>query len=239
MSEDIIIVIPTYNAKEGIVKNINKILSFVPKTIIIVVDDNSPDQTAIIIKENFKNNKQVKVLIRSKKGGRGSAVIAGFKEGLKIKSAKYFLEMDADLCHNPKYIKDMVEKCRRADVVVASRYLPKSNIYGWNLKRKLMSFSINAFAKFLLNIPISDYTNGFRCYSKKAVAFICTHNIKSRGYIVLSEIAYICYKKGLIFSEVPIDFYFKEITKSNLNLTEVKEAFFTIIRLRFSYNEKK
>jgi len=234
VKNNIIIVIPTYNAREGIVKNIKKIQENIPQAQIIVVDDNSPDQTAKVITTHFKMDKRVQVVIRKEKGGRGSAVIAGLREGLKNKNAKYFIEMDADLCHDPKYITQLVEKCKNADIVIASRYLPKSRIYGWNLKRKLMSFSINALAKLLLHIPISDYTDGFRCYARKAVAFICSYEIKSRGYIVLSEIAYICYKNRMHFSEIPIDFYFKSVSKSNLNWQEIKEALVTLIRLRLT-----
>ncbi len=232
--EQITIVIPTYNAREGIISNISKIKSKAPSACIIIVDDNSPDGTAALVKSKFANDKKVQLIIRKNKGGRGSAVIAGLKEALKNRKTKYFIEMDADLCHNPKYIKNLVEKCVNADVVIASRYLPSSRISGWNFKRKLMSFSINTLAKLLLHIPISDYTDGFRCYSRRAVEFINTHHVKSQGYIVLSEIAYICYKKGLIFAQVPIDFHFKSVSKSNLNLKEVKEALFTLIRLRFT-----
>lgn len=228
------IVIPTYNARESIVDSINKIKQAVPDSTILIVDDSSPDKTAEIVKKAFQKNKSVKILKRSGKGGRGSAVVAGLKELYKNSSIYFFIEMDADLCHNPIYIKQMVDKCRSSDVVIASRYLPESRIFGWNIKRKLMSFSINTFAKLMLHIPISDYTNGFRCYSRKAVAIISSHEVKSRGYIVLSEIAYICYKKGLQFEQVPIDFHFKSITKSNLNFNEVKEALKTIIRLRFT-----
>ena len=231
---DTLIVIPTYNAREGIVKNILKIQVKIPEAQILIVDDNSPDSTAALVKKKFTTDKRVTVVIREKKAGRGSAVIAGFTYGLKNKQTKYFIEMDADLCHDPKYIKQLIEQCKKADVIIASRYLPKSKITGWNVKRKLMSFSINTLAKILLRIPISDYTDGFRCYSRKAVELITTHEVKSHGYIVLSEIAYLCYNNGLTFAEVPIDFHFKEITKSNLNWREVKEALWTLFRLRFS-----
>lgn len=234
MTSNLLIVIPTYNAREGIIENIKKILSSVPLANILIVDDNSPDQTAQIVLSHFKKDKRIHVVIRKKKDGRGSAVIAGFKEGLLNKKIQYFIEMDADLCHNPKYIKQLTAKCKKVDIVIASRYLPKSRIFGWNMKRKLMSFSINTYAKLLLRIPISDYTDGFRCYSRNAVDFICSNKLKSRGYIVLSEVAYICYKKGLTFAEIPIDFYFKEVTKSNLNIREVKEALVTILKLRFT-----
>lgn len=228
------IVIPTYNASESIVNSINKIKKEVPLATILVVDDNSPDKTADLIIKNFPKDKTINVLKRKGKGGRGSAVVAGLKELFRNKQLLYFVEMDADLCHNPKYIKQLVEKCKRADIVIASRYLPESKIYGWNVKRKLMSYSINTFAKFMLRIPISDYTDGFRCYSRKAIEIISSYQLKSQGYIVLSETAYICYKKGLQFDQIPIDFYFHSITKSNLNLKEVKEALITIIKLRFT-----
>lgn len=228
------IVIPTYNASESIVKTITQIKQIVPEAIVLIVDDNSPDKTAQIVTRAFAKDKTITVLKRKNKGGRGSAVIAGLKQLLQNKSLLYFIEMDADLCHDPKYIPALVEKCKKADVIIASRYLPESKITGWNLKRKLMSFSINTFAKLLLQIPISDYTDGFRCYSKKAVEIISSYQVKSQGYIVLSEVAYLCYKKGLTFAEVPIDFYFEPVTKSNLNSREVKEALLTVIRLPFT-----
>lgn len=228
------IIIPTYNARQSIVDSIRKIKKVVPHVRILIVDDNSPDKTAELVTKTFSKDKTVQVLKRPGKGGRGSAVIAGLKQLYKNKKIKFFIEMDADLCHNPKYISILVEKCKKADVIIASRYLPQSRIYGWNLKRKLMSRSINIFAKLMLRIPISDYTDGFRCYSRKAVAIITTHEVKSRGYIVLSETAYICYKKGLKFDQIPIDFYFEAVTKSNLNVREVKEALKTIIFLKFS-----
>lgn len=234
INNKIVVIIPTYNAREGIIFNISKIIHKYPSFRIIIVDDNSPDGTAALIQSRFIDDKRVRVYIRKNKGGRGSAVIAGLKEALKNKKTKYFIEMDADLCHNPKYIKKLVEKCANADVIIASRYLPLSRISGWNFKRKLMSFSINLLAKLLLRIPISDYTNGFRCYSRKAVEYITGHQVKSQGYIVLSEIAYICYKKGLTFEQISIDFHFKSVSKSNLNLKEIREAIFTLIRLRFT-----
>lgn len=234
MKNEIAVIIPTYNAREGIIENILKIKKNAPSAYILIVDDSSPDGTASLIKTHFINDKKVQVMIRKEKGGRGSAVLAGLKEALKNQKTKYFIEMDADLCHDPKYIKKLVAKCTNSDLVIASRYLPSSRISGWNFKRKLMSFFINNLAKFLLRIPINDYTDGFRCYSRNAVEFISAHRVKSQGYIVLSEVAYICYKKGFSLAEVPIDFHFKEVSKSNLNIKEVAEALWTLLRLKFS-----
>lgn len=231
---DIEVIIPTYNEQAGIVGTILKVKSELPDVNIIIVDDNSPDKTGQFVKSLFKKNKKVKVISRKEKSGRGSAVIAGFKKALKNKKAKYFIEMDADLCHDPKYIKELVEKCKKADVVIASRYLPKSKVTGRTLKRKLLSISINIFSRWLLKIPITDYTNGFRCYSRKATKALCLHKFISQGFIVLSEAAFVCKKKGFKFDEVPINFHYEFVSKSNLNLKEAKEAFVTLLKLKFS-----
>lgn len=233
MNAKIAVIIPTYNEHNGIVQAIKQVKTYAPEAEIYIVDDNSPDHTARFVQSKFAADKKVHVVIRKEKGGRGSAVLYGFVHALKNKSTKYFIEMDADLCHNPKYIKILAATAHHADVVIASRYLPKSRSTGWSIKRQLMSRAINTFAKFFLRIPISDYTDGYRCYSRRAVEFLCSQKFKSKGYIVLSEAAYLCFKKGFILKEIPINIHFRSISKSNLNLQEVKEALTTILRLRF------
>lgn len=234
MKSNFVVVIPSYNARLSIKMSISKILTHVPSARIIVVDDNSPDGTGSIVSRLSERDKRIVLLKRGSKSGRGSAVIAGFKEGLKNNKNIYFIEMDADLCHDPQYIPTLLKIALNADVVIASRYLPKSKIIGWTFKRKLMSFAMNHFARLLLGIPIHDYTDGFRCYSRRAVELIVNHEFKSRGYVVLSEIAYLCYKRNMIFAEIPIEFHFSNFGKSNLNINEVKEALKTIITLPFS-----
>lgn len=233
-SSNIAIIIPTYNAHAGIVETVLAIKKHVAGATVFVVDDNSPDGTANIVRSKFKNDKRIRLILRANKQGRGSAVIAGFKESLRLKNFLYFIEMDSDMCHNPKYILDLVTVCSKADIAIASRYLPSSKIYGWSFERKIMSYSINHLAKILLRIPISDYTDGYRCYSRKVVNFICKSQIKSHGYIVLSEVAYICYKENFKFAEIPISFHFKPVSKSNLNFNEIKEALVVLLKLRTS-----
>ncbi len=233
MNSDIVVIIPTYNERNGVIEAILQIKSEVPDAEIIIVDDNSPDKTANLVQRRFRQDKKVRVVVRKEKGGRGSAVMHGFREGLENKQAKYFIEMDADLCHDPKYIKQLVDTCKCAGVVIASRYLPQSKVRGRSTKRTLMSHAINALARLLLRIPISDYTCGFRCYSRDAVAFLCSQKFRSRGYIVLSEAAFLCYKKDFAIKEIPVDIHFKNVSKSKLNAKEVTEAFITLFRLHF------
>lgn len=237
MKEKVAIIIPTYNARPHIKKTIKDIHFFSKEAYIFVVDDNSPDGTSSVVRSMMGKNKKIHLLLREKKGGRGSAVLAGFYEARKNKNICYFIEMDADLCHNPKYIPELIKGCRRSDVVVASRYLPDSRIIGWTLKRKIMSLSMNMFARFCLGIPITDYTDGFRCYSQRAIDLVLSSKIISNGYVVLSEIAYVCYVNKMRFSEIPIDFYFDSTVKSNLDIAVIKEALRTLILLRI-YGKK-
>lgn len=233
---DTLVVIPTYNASQTIVPLIKNILSQSKRIAILLVDDNSPDGTAAIVKQTFHNKKNVILLQREKKGGRGSAVIEGFQKGLKQRSYLYFIEMDADLCHDPKYIPQLIKACTSYDVAIASRYEQKSKIIGWKLKRRILSTITNSVLKTFLKLPITDYTNGYRCYRKEALTSINLYSIRSKGFITLSELAYLLYKKGARFTQVPITFIFEEKNKSNLNIQEMKEGLQTIFRLTLSYN---
>jgi dolichol-phosphate mannosyltransferase len=234
MINNTVVIIPTYNAKEGILATIASIQKNLPYALVMIVDDNSPDKTADIVHSNYKKDKRVKVIVRNSKDGRGSAVIAGMKEMLKNRDIQYFIEMDADLCHDPKYIIPMIKKCKTVDMVIASKYLPESTIKGLNLKRKIMSRLMNLGARIILQVPITDYSNGFRCYKRDVVEFITRQNLQAKGFVLLSEIVYRVYKKGFTIAEIPFDFKTDNISASNMNKHEVKEAISTLLRLRFS-----
>lgn len=227
-----LVIIPTYNARAGILRVISGVLKKAPNAKVIVVDDNSPDQTAKLVKSIFSFNSRVHLIIRKNKEGRGSAVIEGFKEGLKNKKIELFIEMDADLVHDPNDLPTLIDKSRKYDVVVASRYLLNSQIVKWSLKRKVISRLANLWIKFMLGIYLTDNTSGFRCYRRKVLENINFNSISSKGFIVLTEIAYQIYKKGFRFGEIPINFKPVDINRSNLNIKELKEAFFTVLRLK-------
>lgn len=230
----IVIVIPTYNAKGSIVKVLLGALNNVPNAKIIVVDDNSPDKTAKLISKNFSRDKRVKVIVRKSKAGRGSAVIRGFKEGLKDKNVDLFIEMDSDFAHDSNDLPTLIRKAKQYDVVVASRYMISSQIIKWSLKRRLISRFANLWIKFILGISLTDNTSGFRCYNRQLIEAIDFNLISSKGFIVLTEIAYQIYKKGFSFGEIPIDFTPVDLNRSNLNIKEIKEAFFTVLRLKIA-----
>lgn len=230
-----VVIIPTYNSRTSIIKLLNEIFRYLPGGLIIVVDDNSPDGTACEINKYFLKDKRIKLIVRKRKEGRGSALLRGFKEGLRDKNIEFFIEMDADLCHDPKYIPIMLARCTAHDVIIASKYLKGSKIKGLNLKRKIFSRIVNSYIRFMLQVPITDFTNGFRCYKRSALEKINFDSFYAKGFIVLSEIIYKIYKNAGSLEEIPFNFVHEEINKSNFNLNEIKEAFLTILKLKFNF----
>lgn len=228
----IVVVIPSYNSRAGIIQVVSGVLEAVAEASIIVVDDNSPDKAAELVKRKFGRDKRVRVVVRKRKGGRGSAVIRGFKEGLKDKSVEYFVEMDADFSHDPSELPKLLAKLRKHDVVVGSRYLPGAKIIGWGARRRIFSRLANLWARLVLGIPISDYTNGYRCYRRKVVEAIDFEKVKSRGFAVLSEMAFQIHEKGFSFAEIPTVFTYRPSFGSNFNMEEVREALWTVLSLR-------
>ena len=227
-----VVVIPTYKSKKTIKKLVKKVLRHLPKTKIVIVDDSSPDGTANEIKKYFAKDRRITLIVREKKGGRGSAVIEGFREGLKDRTIEFFIEMDSDFAHKPNDLPRLIDKTQAYDTVVASKYHLHSHIIKWSLKRRLISRFANLWIKLMLGISLTDNTNGFRCYKRHVLEAVDFNSISSKGFIVLTEIAYQIYKKGFSFGEIPIDFIPVDLNRSNLNLKEIREAFFTVLRLR-------
>lgn len=228
-----LIVIPTFNESENIGPLVERLLTGSPEVEVLVVDDGSPDGTARVVQEQQRRfQSRLHLLQRSGKGGRGSAVLEGFRFGLK-RDFELFFEMDADFSHNPEEIPRFREKIEAGyDMVLGSRYLPESRIFEWGWKRTFFSHWANRYARLILGIPISDYTNGYRCYRRQAVAALDMDRIDARGYVVLSEVAYQLFLKGFRLGEVPTVFVNRRRGISNLSGHEVREAFLSVLRIR-------
>jgi dolichol-phosphate mannosyltransferase len=232
MSRSLLIVIPTYNERENIVGLIDRIRELQPQADILVVDDSSPDGTADAVEEaSARHGAYVRVLRRNGKGGRGSAVLEGFRMALE-EGYPLVMEMDADFSHRPEEIGHFLEKIKEADMVSGSRYLPGSEIHHWGWKRTFFSKWANRYAKLILGIPMSDYTNGFRLYTAGAVQSLNRHHIDTKGYVVLSEVAYQLHRLGKKIAEVPTIFVNRRRGISNLGFHEIHEAFFSVLRIR-------
>ena len=183
------IVIPAYNERENILKLIKKIRKNL-NCIIIIVDDSADLNTQKILKKNKIRN--IKYYNRGKKSGRGSAILFGFKKLIKIKkNINCLIEMDADLSHSPSELKRNISFFYKnsLDLLIGSRYLQGSKIINWPLSRRILSKFSNKLARILLKVPVNDYTNGYRFYSKSAAkTIILKCNKTGGGFIILSEI---------------------------------------------------
>jgi dolichol-phosphate mannosyltransferase len=228
---NIAIIIPVYKENENIFRLIKKIKSIIPESYIYIVDD-SPKKN--LIKKKLKNN--INFFYRNKKLGRGSAVIYGLKKAILKKNINIFIEMDADFSHNPTELKKKINffKKNKLDLLIASRYISKSRIINWPYSRKILSFLANFIAKQLLRVPVTDYTNGFRIYSKKSAEVIINECGKiGDGFIILSEILFKIYSHNLKISELPTIFVNRKRGESSLNFSLILFSFFGLIKLIF------
>lgn len=181
------IIIPAYNEEQNLIKLIKKINKYV-SALIIIIDDSQNIKTKKLFKKKKKN---ILYFHRGKKLGRGSAVIYGLKKALSNKNIINFIEMDADMSHRPSELRKNIKIFNKEnlDLLIASRYLKKSKIINWPTSRRILSKLSNLLARFLLSVPISDYTNGFRIYSKRSTKLVSSKCGKiGDGFIVLSEI---------------------------------------------------
>lgn len=236
----VLVVIPSYNEKENIGSLAEKILEIDPMIDVLVVDDNSPDGTANVVRKTTGFDKRLFMIVREKKNGRGGAVLDGFRHGLKDKkNYSYFFEMDADFSHAPEEIPRFLEKIKDCDLVIGSRYRSGSKIIGWPITRKVFSKVANIYARCLLRIPITDYTNGYRLYRREVLENLQYSAIEASGYIVLSEMAFQIYLADYRIGEVPTVFVNRRRGLSNLSFNEVHSALRSVFRLAMKRNKIK
>ena len=235
MGEKIAIIMPSYREFKTIPVLIKKIRKVIRDCEIIIVDDSSKDEN-LKIKTLLKKEKNIKLISRFKKLGRGSAVIEGFKEAFKDKRIKYFFEIDSDLAHNPSEMARFLNKIMTGeyDVVIGSRYIKGGKTINIVLNRIILSRIINLFLRFWLNIKLNDFTGGFRTYNRKSIEFLCKSKIRSNGFITLSETLFLLNKNGFRITEVPITVSIKKEGKSNVNLRELLYSLFFVLKMRIS-----
>lgn len=210
------IIVPTYNEKGNINKLVSKIRGILPNEKIFFIDDSSPDGTASKIKELQKSDSNIFLLERPTKSGIGSAYLNAFKEHLNS-GEKYFITMDADLSHDPKYLKSMVSELENNDVVVGSRYTEGGGVSNWNFWRVVLSKFGNLYAKIFSSSHIRDLTSGYVGYNIEALKKIDLKKIKSDGYAFQIEIKKALEKSEATIKEIPITFIERENGKSKLS----------------------
>lgn len=229
------VVVPSYNESENISILISRINKELKNVLIIIVDDSVKEENEKI-KNTIKKFRNIKLITRLKKSGRGSAVLIGFKEALRNKKIDYIFEMDSDLAHDPKEFSRFIKEVEvyPYDLIIGSRYKSGGKIDNISPNRTIMSRLINYFLYFWLNIKISDYTSGFRLYSRDAVKYLLKTKIEAKGFIALSEIAHKLSKKNFKISEVPITWNYRIYGKSNVNFNELVVSLFHVVKMKFS-----
>lgn len=233
MSKNLVI-IPTYNEKENIEKIIRKVFSLPTPLHILIVEDNSPDGTATIVK-NLQTEFDGRLFIEERKGklGLGTAYIHGFKWGIK-NQYDFIFEMDADFSHNPEDLPRLLKACEDgADVSVGSRYVKGGKVSNWPIGRILMSYFASVYVRIVLWISIKDTTAGFKCYKRKVLESIKLDEIKFIGYAFQIEMKYTAIKKGFKVVEVPITFIDRKEGVSKMSTSIFKEAFLGVLQMRF------
>jgi len=232
---DSIVIIPTYNEKENIENIIRYVFSLSKSFHVLVVEDNSPDGTANIVKMLQKEfPEQLHIEERKGKLGLGTAYIHGFKWALK-RSYEYIFEMDADFSHNPDDLERLYHACKQehAHMAVGSRYITGVNVVNWPMGRVLMSYYASAYVRLVTGLDIRDTTAGFACYKREVLDTMDLDKIKFTGYAFQIEMKYTATKLGFKVKEVPIIFTDRTLGESKMNKSIFTEAIFGVMQLRF------
>lgn len=230
---DSIVIIPTYNEKENIENIIRKVFSLEKDFDILVIEDNSPDGTAKIVKNLQKEFDQLHIIERKGKLGLGTAYIAGFKWSLQH-NYEYIIEMDADFSHNPEDLLKLYDACanKNADMSIGSRYISGVNVVNWPMGRVLMSYFASKYVNFITRMHIKDATAGFVCYTKKVLEKIDLDSIKFKGYAFQIEMKFTTWKYGFKIKEVPIIFTDRTEGTSKMSGGIFNEAFWGVITMK-------
>ncbi|MDE5672045.1 polyprenol monophosphomannose synthase [uncultured Duncaniella sp.] len=233
---DSVVIIPTYNERENVAAIIEAVFRLPRKFDVLIIDDNSPDGTADIVKElQLTHTGRLHMIQRKGKLGLGTAYIAGFKWALE-NGYEYIFEMDADFSHNPDDLLKLYEACavNGADVAVGSRYVTGVNVVNWPMGRVLMSFYASRYVRIVTGMPINDATAGFVCYRRKVLETLPLDHIRFKGYAFQIEMKFLAYKYGFKIVEVPIIFVNRVLGTSKMSSGIFSEGFFGVLRLKWS-----
>jgi len=241
-----LVIIPTYNEKENIENIIHAVFRQPYDFHILIVDDNSPDGTAAIVKNLQKEfPEKLFLLERGGKLGLGTAYIEGFKWALD-RDYEYIYEMDADFSHNPNDLPKLYQACANegVDLAIGSRYLTGVNVVNWPLGRVLMSYMASIYVRLVTGLKIADTTAGFKCYRREVLETIELDKIRFKGYGFQIEMKFKAYKSGFTLKEIPIIFINRELGTSKMSGGIFSEAFLGVIKLKiqslfYHYPQKK
>lgn len=232
---DSLVIIPMYNEKENAAAIIEAVLALPHRFDVLVVDDNSPDGTADIVRGKIAEHPgRVHIIEREGKLGLGTAYITGFKYALD-NGYDYIFEMDADFSHNPQDLLKLYEACSTGgyDVAVGSRYVTGVNVVNWPMGRVLMSYFASKYVRMVTGLHIHDTTAGFCCYRAEVLRTMELDKIRFKGYAFQIEMKFTATKCGFKVGEVPIIFVNRVLGTSKMSSGIFGEALFGVMRLKF------
>ena len=223
---DVLVIIPTYNEADNIGKLIDELMGRYPHLLdVLVIDDNSPDGTADIVRVQKKRyGDRLHLLERQSKQGLGTAYIAGFRYGLQ-RGYALLAEMDADYSHDPVALEQMLQKARHYDLVIGSRYINNTvNVVNWPLGRLVLSKTASMYTRLVTGLPVSDPTSGYKCFRADMLRKIDLDRVNSQGYSFQIEMNYRVWKLGGSLQEMPIIFIDRTVGQSKMSRKNIVEA---------------
>ena len=233
MADRALVIVPTYNERENILKLIDAVLAQSDQIDILVVDDGSPDGTGQIVDERVATDPRVHVIHREKKLGLGTAYLAGFRWALE-RPFEFIFEMDADFSHDPGHLPQFLESATNADLVLGSRYREgRVTVVNWPIARLMLSYFANVYARFATGLQVYDATGGFKCFRRKVLESIDLTEVKSNGYAFQIEMSFRAWKLGFRIVEIPIVFVDRTEGTSKMSKRIIREAVWMVWRLRW------
>ena len=234
LMNEVLVIIPTYNESENIIKIIESIFTIHPDINVLVVDDNSPDGTSGKVKEVIPKFKgKLDLIIRDSKLVLGTAYLCGFEWAMK-KDYNFIISMDADLSHNPSDLYRLYNSCinEKNDVSIGSRYIDGINVVNWPLQRIILSYFASFYVRLITRMKIMDPTSGFVCYSVKSLKKLNLSAVEFNGYAFQIEMKFKLFLNKLNIAEIPIIFTDRKLGKSKLNSSIIGEAVYGVILMK-------
>ena len=224
-SQRTLVIIPTYNERENLPLILGRMQVAQPDVHVLVVDDGSPDGTGELADElALAHPDRVHVMHRTSKAGLGAAYLAGFAWGLG-RGYTVLVEMDADGSHAPEELYRLLDAVDRgADLSIGSRYIDGGTVRNWPRRRKILSKTANGYARVMLGVKIDDITAGYRAYRREVLEKIELATVDSKGYCFQIEMSWRTVSAGFSVVEVPITFTERELGKSKMSGSNIREA---------------
>ncbi len=224
-ASEALVIIPTFNEADNIGRLIMDLREHYPQSLdILVIDDNSPDGTAEIVRSLQLSTKGIHLMMRERKLGLGTAYITGFLFALQ-NDYRHIMEMDADYSHDPAMVERFFDAMSHADLVIGSRYMNNTvNVVNWPLGRLILSKMASIYTRFVTGMPVADPTSGFKCFSREVLQALDLERINSQGYSFQIEMNFRVWKKGFAIKEIPIVFVDRTVGKSKMTRHNIREA---------------